>query len=162
MDTDSKLVITWDVSTERGLEVSIPFMADLRSRIPGRVQITTDGLLSYADAVERVFGSDADYAQDIGFGDKRVIQGDPDPARISTTYVERHNLTTRMSLRRFARRSNGHSKRIANHAYAVAMYLTWFNFCRLHMSLPPLTTPAMASGLAEFPHDMLWLASLVE
>ena len=162
IDAESKLVISWLVSTGRGAGIAERFLSDVRWRLRNRVQITTDGWLAYSEAIERVFGSEVDYAHDIGYGTKRIIKGDPDPARISTTYVERHNLTTRMSLRRFARFSNGFSKRIANHAHAVSLYLTWYNFCRPHLSLGSYRTPAMAAGLTEYPYDMMWLASLLE
>ena len=173
IDRDTKLVISWLVSPTRDLEHAIPFMLDLRSRIANRVQITTDGLRAYLEAVENAFGNDVDYAQLVknyrpGTGgrpryagsDKRVITGHPNQRMISTSFVERVNLTTRMSMRRYTRKTNAHSKSLEHHRYALALYFTWYNFCRRHSSIR--TTPAVAAGLAEFPHGTNWILDLIE
>ena len=160
-DPDSKLLITWAVSNTRQTQVAIRFMRDLRSRIPDRerVQISTDGLESYSLAVEEAFGRRASYGQVIG-PNKRAVFGDPDPEHISTTGVERHNLTIRTFMRRFTRKSNGFSKTIRNHHNAMALFSLWYNFCRTHLSLG--TTPAVRAGIAEYPQGIGWIADLVE
>lgn len=135
-------------------------------REKGRVQITTDGPKAYLEAVENAFGTDCDYAmlqkiygapsdeearryspaRCIGC-EMKVVSGDPDPKHVSTSYVERHNLTMRMSMRRFTRLTNGFSKKIENHAAMVAIYAVHYNFVRIHKSLR--ITPAMAAGLTD-------------
>ena len=173
IDRDTKLVISYLVSPDRTLEHARPFMLDLRSRITNRIQLTTDGLRSYLEAVESAFGSEVDYAQLIksyqprpedgrpryAGSERRVIIGDPEYAMISTSFVERVNLTTRMSMRRYTRRTNGHSKSLEHHEHALALYFTWYNFCRRHSSIR--TTPACAAGLAEFPYDTGWILGLM-
>lgn len=147
-------------------------MLDFRSRLANRVQITTDGLRSYIEAVESAFGSDVDYAQlvrNYRVGDdgrrrydgaeRRIIFGNPEYDMISTTFVERVNLTTRMSMRRYTRKTNAHSKSLEHHRRALALYFTHYNFCRRHSSIG--TTPAVAAGLAEFPYDTGWILGLI-
>ena len=133
-------------------------------RIRNRVQITTDGHKAYLEAVESAFGADIDYAQlqkvygasaenhtryspaqCIGC-DMKVVSGDPDPKHVSTSFVERQNLSMRMSIRRFTRLTNAFSKKIENHAAAVAIWFMYYNFCRVHTTLR--VTPAMESGLS--------------
>ena len=128
------------------------FMNDLRHRLKHRVQLTTDGHATYVEAVEGAFGADVDYAQLVkvykgtrsrtttasllstAFIDKRIVTGDPDEEHISTSYIERQNLTMRMQMRRFTRRTNGFSKKIENHACAVALVFTMhYNYCRHHI-----------------------------
>lgn len=140
-------------------------MEDCASRIKNRVQITTDGHKAYLEAVENAFGADIDYAmlQKI-YGaptenetryspatcigcDMKVVSGDPDPKHVSTSYVERQNLTMRMHMRRFTRLTNGHSKKIDNHRHAVALHYMYYNFCKVHQTLR--VTPAMEAGLTD-------------
>ena len=150
-------------------------MRDLSARLSNRVQLTTDGHRAYLEAVDGAFGSDIDYAMLVKlYGsteperearrryspaecvgtESQVIQGDPDAGHISTSYVERHNLTMRMSMRRFTRLTNAFSKKLENHTYALALYFVHYNFCRPHKSLanPYHRSPAMAAGIA----DRIW------
>ena len=170
IDSDSKLVVSWHVSETRGIEHSTAFMQDLQSRIAGRVQLSTDGMLTYPEAVERAFGRDIDYAQLIKSFDadedrpkfvrKIPVTGNPDLELTETAYVERHNLTTRMSVRRFTRLTNAFSKTILNHRRALALYITWYNFIRHHSSIR--ATPAMAAGLAEYPRGFDFICEIVD
>jgi IS1 family transposase len=164
LDADTKLCVSYLVGG-RGLGWAKEFMADCASRIRGRVQITTDGHRAYLDAVEDAFGADIDYAQlqkiygapsenearyspAVCIGcDMKVVSGNPDPKHVSTSYVERHNLTMRMGMRRFTRLTNGFSKKIENHAAMVAIHAMYYNFGRIHKTLR--ITPAMAAGLAD-------------
>ena len=152
MDSESKLVATWLIG-DRSRESASEFMADLAPRLRHRVQITTDGLGSYVDAIRGAFGDDVDYAmtvKDFREGkpvENTVISGDPDPSLISTSLIERQNLTLRMGLRRYARRTNAHSKKLGNHAAQTAIWYLYYNFVRPHMSLHD-ATPAQAIGLS--------------
>ncbi len=144
-------------------------MDDLCSRITNRVQLTSDGHKAYLEAVEGAFGGDIDYAMLVKLygavpenakgryspaecigARKRRIEGDPDPRYISTSCAERNNLTMRMHMRRFTRLTNAFSKKIENHAYAVALHMMYYNFVRIHSTLR--MTPAMAAGVS----DRLW------
>jgi IS1 family transposase len=170
IDADTKLVPSWLVGS-RDIGSATELTQDLAHRLAGRVQITTDGLKAYISAVEDAFGGDVDFAQlqkiygnapsgpetryspaeCIGC-EKRAITGNPDERHVSTSYVERQNLTMRMSMRRFTRLTNGHSKKVENHAAAVAVHFAHYNFCRVHMSLGKGLdgkgrTPAMAAGV---------------
>ena len=164
IDADTKLVPSWLIGT-RDAGSAYTFMMDLASRLRWRVQLTTDGLTSYLSAVEDAFGGQIDYAtlQKI-YGsdpeaekryspakclgcDVKTVTGEPEPKHISTSYVERQNLTMRMSMRRFTRLTNGFSKKVKNHAAAVALYFMYYNFARIHSSLR--TTPAQAAGVTE-------------
>jgi IS1 family transposase len=161
---DSKLCVSYLVGG-RSADWAIDFMKDCAARIKGRVQITTDGHKAYLEAVEEAFGADVDYAQlqkiygapsefetryspatCIGC-EMKTVSGDPDPKHVSTSYVERHNLSMRMGMRRFTRLTNGFSKKIQNHAAMVAIYAVHYNFARIHKTLR--ITPAMAAGLSD-------------
>lgn len=164
IDADTKLCLSYLVGGRDGWWAS-EFMHDVASRIRGKVQLTTDAHRPYLEAVEGAFGADIDYAtlqkiygasdepekryspaKCIG-SDMNVVSGDPDPAHVSTSFVERQNLTTRMSLRRFTRLTNGFSKKVENHAAAVALHFIHYNFARVHKSLR--ITPAMAAGISD-------------
>ena len=164
IDADTKLVPSFMVGT-RGARTAKAFMDDLASRLASRVQLTTDGHRVYLQAVEDAFGSEIDYAMlvklygnDSGsekrysppecIGCERVgITGRPDPAHISTSYVERQNLTMRMKMRRFTRLTNAFSKKVENHMWALALHYMHYNFCRVHQTLR--VTPAMEAGVAD-------------
>lgn len=164
IDADTKLVVSYLVGGRDG-GWAHDFMDDCSSRIRNRVQITTDGNHTYLDAVEEAFGADIDYAmlqkiygapdipdtryspaQCIGC-DMKVVSGNPDPKHVSTSFVERQNLTMRMSMRRFTRLTNGFSKKVDNHRHAVALHYMYYNFCRVHQTLR--VTPAMEAGIAD-------------
>jgi IS1 family transposase len=174
IDADSKLIISY-LCGGRDASWANEFMEDLASRVSTRIQITTDGLRLYAEAVEGAFGMAVDYAMLIKlYGapsdrpDTRyspaacigtrtgILSGNPDRAHISTSYVERQNLNLRMGVRRFTRLTNAFSKKFENHCHAVAIYHAYYNFCRVHQTLR--VTPAMEAGIA----DHVWtLAELV-
>ncbi len=173
IDADSKLIPTWRVGS-RDLATAYAVTHDLAARLKNRVQITTDGLKVYLESIESAFNEDVDYAtlQKIYGSDplaeKRyspakilsstteIITGTPNPKHISTSYIERQNLTMRMSMRRFTRLTNAFSKKIENHAAAVALYTMHYNFARVHQTLR--VTPAMQAGVA----DHIWsLAEIV-
>lgn len=177
LDSDSKLIVSWLVGGRDG-EYAIEFMDDLRSRLANRVQLTTDGHKAYLEAVEGAFGGDVDYAQLIKlYGDapqtearysppecvgtrKRRVEGKPDRRHVSTSHVERHNLSTRMHMRRFTRPTNAFSKKFENHMHMVALYTVWYNFIRIHKSLR--VTPAMAAGLSKTVWDMEDLVRIMD
>ena len=167
IDADTKLIPSWLVG-DRGLGSAYTLMHDLAERVSNRIQLTTDGHRVYLEAVESAFNLDVDYAmlQKIYGADPDaarryspasirrcstdIVTGDPNPKHISTSYVERQNLTMRMSMKRFARLSNGFSKKIENHAHAVAIHYMHYNFARIHKSLR--VTPAQAAGVT----NRLW------
>lgn len=176
LDADTKLVVSYLVGG-RGAGWAMDFMADCASRIVGQPQITTDAHRPYLKAVEEAFGGDAKYAvlhkvfghsgepetryspaKCIGC-DMKTISGIPDPKHVSTSYVERQNLTMRMSIRRFTRLTNGFSKKIENHAYAVALHFMYMNYVRIHQTLR--VTPAMEAGLATSPWTIADLLSIL-
>ncbi len=167
IDAETKLIPCWHVGS-RSSKDAFAFMKNLSLRLANRVQLTTDGHKAYLNAVDGAFGSEIDYAMLVKlYGpdstEKRysppacvgtltdVIQGKPDAAHISTSYIERENLTMRMSMRRFTRLTNGFSKKLENHMYAIALYFMHYNFCHVHKTLskPYATTPAMAAGLTD-------------
>lgn len=177
IDADTKLVPSWRIGSRDG-ETAYDFVNDLASRLANRVQITSDGHRPYLEAIEGAFGNDVDFAQlvkiygetvegqkryspaeCIGTKKKRIV-GNPDLCCVSTSFVERQNLTMRMSIRRFTRLTNAFSKKIENHAHSVALHYMHYNFVRIHKTLR--VTPAMAAGVT----DRLWsiddIARLVE
>jgi len=167
LDADSKLAVSWLVGG-RDAEYAKVFMLDVADRLANRVQLTTDGHLAYWDAVEDAFGEDVDYAMLVKqYGappksekrynprvcvgaQKRVVDGNPDPKHINTSFVERQNLTMRMHMRRFTRLTNAFSKKVENHEHAVSLHFMHYNFVRIHQTLR--VTPAMAAGVT----DQLW------
>lgn len=181
IDADTKLVPCWQASPTREMDAAIEFMSNLATRLSNRIQLTTDGLRVYADAVDLAFAQEIDYAQLIKYygkqpenvttgnrysppictGTKRVaVSGNPDPKNISTSYIERSNLTMRMQIRRFTRLTNAFSKKIENHLHAVALHFMHYNFCRIHQTLR--VTPAMAAGVADHAWDVEEIVALVE
>lgn len=166
IDSDTKLVISWFVG-ERTEEAARFFMNDLWCRLRNRVQLTTDGYAPYREVVADTFGGKIDFAQLVKQyndrehytgSEKRIIDGSPDKKYISTSYVERQNLTMRMSMRRFTRKTNAFSKKIENHCYAVALYFVYYNFVRVHKSLR--VTPAMEAKVSDKPMTYMELAML--
>jgi IS1 family transposase len=176
LDATSKAVLTYVVG-KRSAENTRAIVRDLRARVLNRPQITADGWPAYPDAIESAFGDDVDFATivknytvtagneaavryspgKIRSTERTVLQGDPDPAKISTSYVERFNLTTRMASRRFTRLSNGFSKKLANHQAAIALHIAHYNLCRVHETIR--CTPAMALGIT----DHVWtIGELIE
>jgi IS1 family transposase len=165
LDPDTKLVPCWFIG-QRHAGAAYHFMHDLKGRLANRVQLTTDGHGAYLYAVEDAFGCEIDYAQLVKMygetpdesetryspaqcmGTRRaIISGTPNPGHISTSYVERQNLTMRMSMRRFTRLTNAFSKKLQNHEYAVAIHYMYYNFGRIHQSLR--VTPAMEAGVSD-------------
>lgn len=175
IDADTKLCVSYLVGGRDGWWAR-EFIQDVASRIRGKVQLTTDQHRAYLEAVEEAFGGDVDYAQlqkiygasnepetryspakCIGC-DMKTISGSPDPEHVSTSYVERQNLTMRMSMRRFTRLTNAFSKKIENHAAAVALHFIHYNFARIHKTLR--ITPAMAAGISDHVWSYEEIASL--
>lgn len=170
IDADTKLVPSWLVAT-RDADAAAVFLTDLKSRLPkdARIQLTSDGHSAYLSAVDDVFGDDVDYAQLVKiYGSdpdaprryspakclgaiKTPVNGQPDPKHVSTSYVERQNLTMRMSMRRFTRLTNGFSKKVENLAAAVSLHYMYYNFARIHRSLR--VTPAMEAKIT----DHVWM-----
>ena len=162
IDADTKLMLSWLVAS-RDLESAKTFMQDVASRVANRVQLTTDAYRPYLTAVDNAFGTEIDYSQlhkiyssestgryspAVCIGCKKLeVSGDPDPKHVSTSYVERANLTIRMSIRRFTRLTNAFSKKIENHAAMVSLYFMYYNFGRVHQTLR--VTPAMEAGIAD-------------
>src|SRR5713101_3055032 len=164
---DTKLICNWKIGT-RGASTAYALMHDLAGRLAHRIQLTTDGHRVYADAVESAFGSEIDYAMLVKiYGNDResesryspaecigcqraALSGNPNPKHISTSYVERQNLTMRMQMRRFTRLTNAFSKKIENHIASIAIHYMHYNFCRVHQTLR--VTPAMEAGIA----DHIW------
>ena len=178
LDADTKLIVGYLVGG-RDAEYANAFMADVASRLTNRVQMTTDGHKVYLEAIENAFGADVDYAQLIKmYGnapetfkgryspadctgiEKRPIKGQPDDKDISTSYVERQNLTMRMHMRRFTRLTNGFSKKVENHLRMVELYTMFYNFCRIHKTLR--VTPAMESGLTDHVWEMEEIISAMD
>jgi IS1 family transposase len=176
IDADTKLCVSYLVST-RDAGAAHEFMSDVASRLRGRVQLTTDGHRPYLEAVEGAFGADIDYAtlpKIYGVdpqGEKRysppvclgceskIISGEPVAKHISTSYVERQNLTMRMSMRRFTRLTNAFSKKIENHEHSIALHFMHYNFCKIHTTLR--VTPAMEAGVSDHAWELEELVGLL-
>ena len=177
IDADSKLIVTWRVGSRDG-HTAYYFMCDLRARLANRVQLTSDGLRAYIEAVGSTFGDDVDFAQLVKiFGQapegrrkysppvllccvKTPIRGNPADEHISTSYAERQNLTIRMSMRRFTRLTNAFSKKFENHCHALALYFVWYNWVRTHKA--HRMTPALAAGLTDKLMDMSDIVALID
>jgi IS1 family transposase len=180
IDRDSKMILAFEVG-DRSARTAREFMFDLAERLANRVQLTTDGHGAYLKAVGDAFAADVDYAMLVKlYGDptgqrgherkyspaectgaiKEPIFGKPDPDMISTSHVERQNLTMRMGMRRFTRLTNGFSKKLENHLHMLSLYFVHYNFVRIHKTLK--CTPAMAAGVSDRLHDMEWIVSLID
>lgn len=180
IDADSKLVVSWFVG-HRDADSAYEFMMDLASRLIYKIQLTSDAYRVYINAVADAFGSQVDYAQLIKiYGkasnetnpekkyspaeclgtEKRVITGNPDEKLISTSYVERNNLTMRMHMRRFTRLTNAFSKKLENHCYAIALHFVYYNFCKIHKTLR--VTPAMEAKLTKKPMTLEEIVRLAD
>lgn len=177
IDADTKLIISYLVGG-RDAEYAVEFIQDLADRVANRFQLTSDGLNAYIGAVEDAFGDDIDFAQLVKIygnipgaagryspaecigSQRRRERGRPDMDHVSTSYVERQNLTMRMHMRRFTRLTNGFSKKVENHPYAVALHMMYYNFVRLHKTLR--VTPAMQAGVTDRLWDIADIAMLVE
>jgi IS1 family transposase len=178
IDADTKLVPCWYVGT-RDANAAWHFMHDLRARLANRVQLTTDSHKAYLSAVDSAFGAEIDYAQLVKiYGPAPVgpetryspavcmrtrtalMTGEPNPEFVSTSFVERANLTMRMGMRRFTRLTNGHSKKVENHEHAVALHFMHYNFCRIHQSLR--VTPAMQAGITDHVWELHEIVSLMD
>jgi IS1 family transposase len=178
IDADTKLIPSWFVGG-RDSDAAIVFMDDLASRLANRVQLTSDGHKAYLEAVEGAFGADIDYAMLVKiYGAssesakgryspaectgirKTKIEGNPDIDHVSTSYVERSNLSVRMHTRRFTRPTNGFSKKVENHAHSVALFAMYYNFVRIHKTLR--TTPAMAAAVTKRLWEISDIVSVLE
>ena len=179
IDADTKLVPCWHVGRKGGAAARV-FIDDLAGRLANRVQLTTDGHKAYLNAVENSFGGGIDYAMLVKlYGDtpsnkteqryssgeccgtiKGAVCGNPDQSHVSTSFVERQNLTMRMSMRRFTRLTNAFSKKLENHMYAISLHYMYYNFGRIHKSLR--VTPAMEAGISDHVWSLEEIAGLVK
>ena len=180
IDRDSKMILSYEIG-DRSARTAREFMFDLAGRLATRVQLTTDGYGAYLKAVGDAFGADVDYAMLVKlYGDptgqkgherkyspaectgakKEPIFGKSDLAMISTSHVERQNLTMRMGMRRFTRLTNGFSKKLENHLHMLSLYFVHYNFVRIHKTLK--TTPAMAAGVSDTLRDTAWIVGLID
>lgn len=178
LEADTKLVVSYFVGG-RDAECAGWFIDDLKSRLSTRVQLTSDGHKAYLQAVEEAFGADVDYTQlvklygaapesakgryspaDCTGIRKTTVEGAPDPAHVSTSFVERQNLTMRMQMRRFTRLTNAFTKKVEHHAYAVALHFMYYNFVRIHGKLR--VTPAMGAGVTDRLWEIADIVALVE
>jgi IS1 family transposase len=181
IDADTKLIVSYLVGT-RGPSNCYDFIKDVASRLTSRIQLTTDGLYWYVDAVDHSFGIDVDFGMitkhyggnapadapaNVRYSPakitsvvKEVITGNPNPRHISTSYVERQNLSMRMGMRRFTRLTNGFSKKLENHVAANALYFLHYNFARIHQTLR--ITPAMAAGISDHVWSVEEIVNLLE
>jgi len=177
LDADTKLIVSYMLG-DRVASTAQSFMRDVAGRIANRIQLTTDGHRVYAEAVEDAFGAEIDYAMLVkiyGASSENpesryspatcigcrtgVLAGNPDPDYISTSFVERSNLSMRMGMRRFTRLTNAFSKKLENHGHMVALYFMHYNFCRVHKTLR--VTPAMEAGVADHVWDIEELIGLI-
>jgi IS1 family transposase len=176
IDADSKLAVSWLVG-DRSAKSAFALMDDLASRLSHRIQSTTDGHRAYLDAVESAFGAGVDYSMLVKlYGAGRdseatyspaeyhscravPIIGNPDPRHISTSFVERQNLTMMMSMRRFTRLTNAFSKKVENHKQSIALHFMYYNFARIHQTLR--VTPAMAAGVSDEAWDVADIVALL-
>jgi len=179
IDRDHKMILSFDVGDRSGA-TAIEFMDDLRARLANRVQLTTDGHRAYLEAVEGAFGGDVDYAMlvkicgEVGGktaerkyspaectgARKEIISGHPINEMVSTSHVERQNLSMRMGMRRSTRLTDKFSKKLENHLHMLSLYFVHYNFVRIHKTLK--MTPAMAAGVADTLHDMAWIAGIID
>ena len=180
IDRDSKMILSYEVGDRSG-STARDFMDDLADRLATRVQLTTDGCKVYLEAVEGAFGADVDYAMlakiygeptgskgherkyspaECTGARKELISGYPVKEMVSTSHVERQNLTMRMGMRRFTRLTNGFSKKLENHLHMLSLYFVHYNFVRTHKTLR--MTPAMAAGVSDTLHDMAWLVGIID
>lgn len=175
LDADTKLIASWMIGN-RGYMTAKVFIDDLADRLANRIQLTSDGHKAYLQAVEESFGGAIDYAQLVKVygaavegqkryspaecigAEKKGVTGCPDPKHISTSFVERQNLTMRMSMRRFTRLTNAFSKKVENHGHAVALHFMFYNFGRIHKTLR--VTPAMAAGVSDHVWSLEEIAAL--
>lgn len=177
IDADSKLILSWLVG-DRDKDAATLFVKDLASRLANRIQLTTDGYRIYLEAVHKGFDVPVDYGMLVKHysegqqgperkyspskfvsAERRKVMGKPDEAHISTSYVERQNLTMRMSIRRFTRLTNAFSKNVENHAHAIALHFMFYNFGRIHKTLR--VTPAMQAGVSDHIWSLEEIAGLV-
>lgn len=181
MDADSKLIISWYIGN-RDANSAYDFMQDIASRLANRVQLTTDGHGAYLSAVEEAFGASIDFAQLVKIygvdhtyeqktarkyspaeyvgSKKTAVTGHPDPKYVSTSYIERQNLTIRTHIKRFARLTNAFSKKVENHCHAIALHFVYYNFVRIHKTLR--VTPAMEAGLTKKLWDIKDIVELID
>ncbi|MBO0935097.1 DDE-type integrase/transposase/recombinase [Fibrella sp. HMF5335] len=179
LDADAKLIISWYVGN-RDAESALDFMQDVKSRVANRIQLTTDGHKPHLKAVDTAFDGEVYFAQLVkiygspeGTGNEKwyssaeftgtkkvIIEGRPDEKHISTSFVERQNLTMRMHMRRFTRFTNGFSKKIESHCHAIALHFVYYNFCKVHKTLR--VTPAMEAKLADRPMSIQQLVELTD
>lgn len=178
IDADSKLIVSYMVG-DRSAEAASEFMHDVAYRLANRVQLTSDGHGAYLRAVEGAFGMDVDYAMlmkiygssleswkgryspaEVISVKRETIMGEPDAAHVSTSYVERSNLSIRMGNRRFTRLTNAFSKKIDNHIYMLSLYFCSYNFCRMHKTLR--VSPAMAAGISDTLRDVEWIVDMID
>jgi IS1 family transposase len=176
IDSESKLIISYMLGLRDG-SYATEFMNDVAARLATKVQLTTDGHKAYLDAIDTAFGGEVDYAQLVKIygadragearysppvcigAHKEEVCGSPESRHISTSHVERQNLSMRMGMRRFTRLTNAHSKKIENHAHAIALYFMHYNYCKIHQTLR--VTPAMEAGLTDHVWEIEELLALI-
>ena len=179
LDVDSRMILAYEIGDRSG-KTAVEFLANLRSRLANKVQLNTDAHTAYFEAVDTVFGADVDYAQLVKiYGDsedekkgkgtkyptcigieKQGLIGEPNMKKVSTSYVERMNLSMRMGMRRFTRKTNGFSKKLENHLHMLSLYFVYYNFVKIHKTLK--VTPAMAAEVTDKLYDMEWIVDLID